>query len=89
MRLLSAEYRGAALDEGLDTFLEVFAVEHAIPDLGNVVDCGPLAALDELQCGFLCDLNSDRRIFAIVCAISIARWICWPGLTTSWTRPIL
>lgn len=89
MRLFSAEHRRAAFDEGLNALLEVLAVEHAIPDLRNVIDRSPLAALDELQGGFFRDLNADRRILGNVCAISIARWICWPGLTTSWTRPIL
>jgi hypothetical protein len=42
--LAAAEHRSPALDERLDAFLGIFAVEHAILDLRYIVDGRPFAA---------------------------------------------
>ena len=58
----AAENRNPALDERLNAFLGILAVEHAILDFRYVVDGRPLPRFDVFQRGFLGHLNSDGRV---------------------------
>jgi hypothetical protein len=60
--LASLEDRGTALDEGLEAFQHVLAVEDPLSDLRDVVDCGAFAGLDVCQRGLLGDLDPEWRV---------------------------